>query len=416
MYYNRWQSEVIKEALETRRVLVLSGARQCGKTTLVKEVAGEAIATYRTLDKLEMMEAAQADPEAFIKHDGKLMIIDEIQRVPQLLQVVKYDVDQNQEPGRYLLTGSTNIQSLPQVNESLAGRVRVVRLRPISMGEYHATAPDFLEKAYKERFDSVASNGQMYDKDDYLQLCFVGGYPEALKLNERKLVRRWHKDYMNALMERDLKNIINIKRKDSMLKLQECLAAWSSKLIDISEIGVGLSIQRPTIESYINALESLYLIERLRPWNKTDYDRVGKKDKIFMADTGLMTSILKWRFGDVRLNGEKNGKVLETLVFNQLSAIIDAHEDDYEMFHYRDRLQREIDFIVESHGGELIGIEVKAGTSISLKSFKHLKWFRDNMAKHRKFIGIVLYTGHETLRFGEGMWAVPISALWGEAK
>ena len=197
-----------------------------------------------------------------------------------------------------------------------------------------------------------------------------------------------------------------------MSKLLEYQAAFSSKLIQISDISMKLSIRRPTVESYMNALETLYLTERIRPWTKTDYSRIGKRDKFFMADTGVMTSLLKWNIDKIRMDGDKNGKLLETFVFNQLMAIIESQEKLYEIYHYRDRLQHEIDFLIENDDGNYLGLEVKAGARLGRTDFKHFKWFKANMLSKQSFIGVVLYTGKEVLRYGDGLWAVPISNLW----
>ncbi len=415
--YKRWQSKQVIHALKTRRVVVVSGARQSGKTTLAQAIAPTDTAYY-TLDDLLLLEAAKSDPHGFVMHEQKLMIIDEIQRAPELLRAIKKEVDSNQNYGRFLLTGSANIQALPNAIESLAGRSRTIRLRPLTRGEMLSTPPRFLENAFDEHFARHkyrTKNNQApeeYNKNHYLSLAFRGGYPEADRLNEATDIRQWHDDYIAALLGNDLKDVANIRRKDSMVKLLECLAAWSSKYIDISGIGASLSIRRPTIESYINALETLYLVERVSPWTKTDYARVGKKDKLFLTDTGLMASILKWNINKVRLDGEKNGKLIETYVFTQLAAIIDVQDSHYALYHYRDRLNREIDFLVENENGDYLGIEVKAGSVVKTDSFKHLRWFKENMAADNHFIGVVLYTGENIARFGEGMWAVPINALW----
>jgi predicted AAA+ superfamily ATPase len=409
--YSRWQFDIVKKALKSRRVLILAGPRQCGKTTLAKQLASSNT-IYRTLDDVTLLEAAQNDPHGFVTHDKGLMIIDEVQRAPVLLQAVKQDVDLNQKSGRFLLTGSANIQSLPGVTESLAGRVRKIRLRPLSQGEISGGKSNFLKLAFSGKF-KISAKKNLKNKDTYLKMAFKGGYPEALRAKEKD-AQRWHKDYLSAIIERDLQDIINIKRHDSMHKLLEILAAWSSKFMDISAIGSGLSLSRQTIESYINALEALYLVERVRPWSKTDYDRVSKQDKLFMTDTGLMTATLRWRFDQVRLDGEKNGKLIETFVFTQLAATLDASEEDYQLYHYRDREKREVDFIVENENGDILGIEVKAGSMVNKDSFKHLKWFRDNMIKKQKFVGIVFYSGENIVPFGDDLWALPISSMWEE--
>ncbi|MDO8272826.1 MAG: ATP-binding protein [Gammaproteobacteria bacterium] len=414
--YDRWQEKKVLQALGTRRVLILAGCRQCGKTTLSRSLAS-AGSIYRTLDDPTLMAAAQSDPAGFVAHADELMIIDEIQRVPALLQAIKRNVDDNQNPGRFLLTGSANIQSLPGVTESLAGRVRKLRLRPLTQGELLGNQPHFIQAAFREEFTAFSLDhenlqGPVFDQDFYITQALKGGYPEALRLESEREIRQWHKDYVESLIERDLRDIINIRRKDSMLKLLEILAAWSSNYMDVAKIGAGLALQRPALESYINALETLYLVERVPAWTRTDYDRVGKRDKILMTDSGLMSSILNWRHERVRLDGKLYGKLLETYVFTQLAAILDAQDEDYSLFHYRDREKREIDFLVENENGDLLGLEVKAASAISKDSFKHLEWFKANMAGERRFTGVVLYTGEHIVSFGLGLWAVPISSLW----
>lgn len=408
--YQRWQEKLIEQALSSRRVLLLTGPRQCGKTTLVKNLL-KVDKRYYTLDDTTLLESAKNDPTGFIKHGNELLIIDEIQRAPILLQAIKQDVDENQAYGRYLLTGSAHIPSLPETQESLAGRVRKMRLRPLALGEISGTTPCFIQNAFREKFQGPQTEN--LSKDNYLDKAFLGGYPEAIRMKTLQQTKQWHQDYIEALIDRDLKEIVQIRRKDSLKRLLEILAAWSSKFIDLSAIGAGLGLARPTLEAYINALELLYLVERVSPWHKTDYDRIGKQDKIFMTDTGLMSSVLRWNLDQVRLNGELSGKLLETFVFTQLTSILDAQEEVYQLFHYRDREKREIDFLIEDDQGALLGIEVKAGSSIDKACFKHLIWFRDHLAQSSPFVGVVLYTGEHILSFGEKMWAVPIKALWG---
>ena len=411
--HKRWQEKPIKEALKTRRVLILAGARQCGKTTLAKSLVVDNT-IYRTLDDVTQLRVAQSDPHGFINHGDELMIIDEVQQAPQLLKAIKKDVDENQKPGRFLLTGSANIQSLPGVTESLAGRVKKIRLHPLAMGEVEKAPPRFIEKAFAGDLShpDLHATEKGHSKDMCILQAIKGGFPEARQLGEGREMTAWYKDYLDAMLERDLKSIANIRRKDSMQKLLQVLAAWSSKYMDVASIGRSLSITRATVESYINALETLYLVERVKPWHKTDYDRIGKQDKIFMADTGLMSSVLRWRFDQVCLDGDLNGKLMETFVFNQLAAILDAQQGEYDLYHYRDREKREVDFIVENEDGDILGIEVKAGSSVDKSMFKHLVWFKENMARGHSFKGIILYTGEHVLPFGKNLWVVPISHLW----
>ena len=408
LLYPRWQKHSINKGIKTRRVLLLNGARQCGKTTLAKQLATKD-ALYRTLDNLGLRQLAESDPHDFVKHTHNMLIIDEIQRVPALLSAIKIVVDENTRPGQYLLTGSANIQSLPSVQESLAGRIRKIRLRPLSQGEILRAHPIFLEKAFKLTFSK--KDRSKYDRKKMLHIALRGGFPEAIKLavNDRQ---QWHSDYITALLERDLSDIARITHHHAMQELVHTLAAWSGKLMDISSIGSGLAIRRPTIESYINALESLYIVERVYPWTQTDYERVGKQTKLYMLDSGLMAAILHWQIAQVELDSDRSGKLIETFIFNELAAQIDAHENKYKLFHYRDREQREIDFLIEREDQALLGIEVKVGSSISVADFKHLKWFKENISKKRSFVGIVLYSGEYAGSMGNNLWAVPFGALW----
>jgi predicted AAA+ superfamily ATPase len=406
--YPRWQQPIIEQALETRRVLLLNGPRQCGKTTLAKQMVSDDTA-YRTLDDLALRQLAETDPHGFVKASAKTLIIDEVQRVPALLSAIKMVVDENTKPGQYLLTGSANIQSLPGVQESLAGRIRKLRLRPLSQGELSGASPTFIQKAFEASF--LENGGRVFDRQTILELSFRGGFPEAIALDDRER-RRWHRDYVAALLERDLQDIAQIQRQDAMRELVNVLAAWSSKFMDISAIGSGLAIRRPTLESYINALETLYIVERVLPWTRTDYDRVGKQSKLFMTDCGLMASILGWQMDQVALDTDRSGKLIETFVFNEIAAQLDASDGVYELFHYRDREQREIDFLIQRDDGALLGIEVKAGSAIGKNDFRHLRWFKEHLAKDRPFVGIVLYTGEFPGSMGDNLWAVPFGALW----
>ena len=407
--YQRWQRQAIEKSLKNRRVLLLNGARQCGKTTLAKQlVAKDTI--YRTLDDPAVCTLAENDPHGFVQHpENRMLMIDEIQRAPQLLSAIKLVVDEDTRPGQYLLTGSANIQSLPSVQESLAGRITKIRLRPLTQGEIVGAKPTFVDRVFEGISESTYT--PHVDRKTMLSLALRGGFPEAVKLPQDDR-EQWHLDYINALLERDLRDIAKITQQHDMQELVHTLAAWSGKFMDISAIGAGLSIRRPTIESYINALEALYIVERVYPWIRTDYERVGKQSKIYMTDSGTMSAILRYRFDQIELDADRSGKLIETFIFNELSALMDLSGGKYRLFHYRDREKREIDFLIEREDKALLGIEIKAGSAIGEADFKHLKWFRDNIAKNTPFIGVVLYTGSESGSMGKQLHAMPMSALW----
>jgi predicted AAA+ superfamily ATPase len=406
--YLRWRAGNVKEALKIRRIVVISGARQTGKTTIAKAVLSKDD-VFMPLDKKTVLSAALDDPTGFVKSESGTMVIDEIQKAPDLIPEIKYAVDNNKRPGQYLLTGSANIKSLPSVSESLAGRVKNIRLRPLTQGEILRKEPIFLEMAFNKDFPARLKG---YDKDGIFSLAFRGGYPEAALLKTQKERKEWHKDYRDTLLARDLIDVANIKRQNALRKLMEVLSAWSGKFMDIPPICSALGLSKPTVESYINALEALYLFEKVPPWTKTDYDRVGRSPKTYATDTGLMTSILGWKQKEIRLDPDRSGKLMETFVFQELAAQVDL-DSAYSLYQYRDRKNREIDFIVEREDGALVGIEVKAGQSVSKNDFAPQIWFREKIIKKGKpYQGLVLYSGVDILSFGKDLLAVPIAALW----
>jgi predicted AAA+ superfamily ATPase len=407
--YLRWQKSSLDQALASRRVVMLTGPRQCGKTTLVRTLISDTTA-YRTLDDVAARQAAESDPHLFVDHapEQGTLIIDEVQKVPDLLSAIKKVVDKDNRPGQFLVTGSANILSLPTVTESLAGRISKVRLRPLSQGEIVGAKPVFLRQAFAQKF---ARPKTRFSRNDLINVIFRGGFPEAIRL-EGPSRKNWHVDYVDALIEHDLNDVMNIRHVDVMKELVRVLAAWSSKFMDISALGAGLAADRRTLASYISALQAFYIVEAVPAWRKTDYDRVGKQDKIFMADTGMMSALLSWKQADLASDADKAGKAFETFVHNEIAAQIDATEEGYYLYQYRDRDKREIDFLVEGDDHALLAIEVKSGITVRQIDFKYIEWFRDNLAKKSLLVGIVLYAGEEILPFGKNLWAVPFDCMW----
>lgn len=404
--YKRHQESSVLHGLTVRRIVLVCGPRQCGKSTLVQNLPLEGL-EYRSLDDTSLRSYALGDPDGFVQHKSNTLVIDEVQRVPDLLTAIKAQVDKNNRAGQFLLTGSSNLQSIPTVNESLAGRILKIRLRVLTQSEILRSTPKFLELAFAKNIEKTSS----CDREEILSMALRGGFPEVLPLDQLERVS-WHQDYIQALLERDLKDVANVFKFNAMDELLRIMAAWSSKFMDISAIGTHLAITRPTLQSYINALEALYLLESVPPWIRTDYERVGKHSKVFMTDCGLMGSLLGWHLDQVRFDADRCGKLVETFIFNELSAQIDHHKGLYKLFHYRDHMKREIDFIIERQDGALLCIEVKSGATVSTTDFKHLIWFKENISKDRPCQCIILYAGERQINFAQDLSALPISILW----
>ena len=407
--YQRWQIDNVKRSLQNRRVVVIAGARQTGKTTLTSQVA-DRHSTFRTLDNETFLAMAKQDPRGFIKNPKGTMIIDEVQKAPSLMAEIKIAVDKDDRKGQYLLTGSANIQTLPTISDSLAGRITHIRLRPFTIGEILGRKPQFLARAFNKDFPAQIKG---YDKETIFDLSFRGGYPEALKITDEKDRKMWHLDYIENLITKDMKDLENIKRQAALKDLVKTLAGWSSKYMDNAKMGGQLDLSKQTLETYINALELMFMFEKVPPWTKTDYEYIGKKPKFYATDTGLMASILNWKKDDILLEPDRSGKLMETFVFQELAAQIDLEKYNYSLYQYRDHKRHEIDMIIEREDRSLLGIEVKAGHKVSSDDFAPQRWFVNNIIKQQKnYVGIVLYSGEDVLQFDDNMFAVPVPALW----
>ena len=402
----RWQYERLKHKLEYRRGVHLTGVRQSGKSTLAGMLVLEKSRRY-TFDNQGIRTVAAQDPHGFVKRtSGETLVIDEVQKVPEILDAIKIAVDENTEKGQYLLTGSSNLLFAKAVNDSLAGRFGKIRLRPCSYGEIRENQPTFLDWAFDGGFPSVFDD---IDKRGIISLAFAGGYPEPMQFAEQDR-RDWFREYMDDILGKDVRDVTEVRKIEILKSMAEWLFAHSAQFFSIDELAAKSGVSKVTVQNYLGALRALYLFDSVPAWAKSDYALLGKRPKWIAGDTGLMANLLGWNQETVYLDETKNGKFIESWVYEQLAAIAEA-SGEYAISHYRDGNRREIDFMVERSDGSLVGIEVKAG-GIGKGDFKHLQWFADNLAKG-SFRGIVLYSGKDVLHYGENMTAVPLCALGG---
>ena len=401
----RWQENEVLSALKNFRVVNLTGARQCGKTTLSNMLRLPNVRRY-ALDNDETRRAAESDPIGFVERkDDETVIIDEIQKVPDLLNAIKIRVDACNAKGQYLLTGSSNLHFVKAVSDSLAGRIGKVRLRTLAHGERTGGVGDFLDRAFRRDFPSAMPG---LDKRAVIRMAAQSGYPEAMEL-EPRYRKKWFLAYLDNLLTKDIRDVTEIRKLDVLRKIAVWLLAHSSKFFEVSELAAKTGVGKATVDAYLSALKALYIFDEVPPWSKGDYSRIGKRGKYFASDAGLVVNILGWNEEAVYMDGDMSGKTVETWVYQNLASLVDVG-GEYELSQYRDSKKREIDFILERADGAMLGIEVKSGSAFGAEDFKHLKWFAKNLARG-EFTGIVLYAGEHTLRFGEGFYAVPLAAL-----
>lgn len=400
----RWMIKDVVSAMGVRRGVNLTGARQVGKSTLT-EMLELPHAKRFTFDDKFVREAAQNDPYGFVKHgEGQCLVIDEVQKVADVLDGIKMILDRDNTPGQYLLTGSSNIRFAHQVKDSLAGRLRTIRLRSLAYGEIRGNEPTFLERAFARDF---LSDYPALDKRSVLHLAFQGGYPESREYDSAER-RNWYHDYLTDILTKDVSDVTEIRKLSVLKEMALWLLVRSAQFFTMDGLSTRVQIAKETADAYLKTLEALYLFDSVPAWSKSDYDLMLKRPKWFATDAGLMANILDWDEESVYLDEQRNGHFVETWVYQQLASIA-AASGEYAISQYRDAKKREIDFLVERPEGGLLGIEVKAGAA-SLSDFKHLKWFAATLAPG-EFTGIVLYSGNHVLRFGEGFYAVPLSAL-----
>lgn len=400
----RWQENLLRQGLADRRGVHLTGARQCGKSTLAEFVADGQM-RHLTLDESIYLKAAKDDPMTFVdRRDGRTLVIDEVQKAPEILNAIKVKVDHDNSRGQYLITGSSNLHFVKEVSDSLAGRLGRVRLRTVTLGELKDGAGDFLQRAFDRDFPQTLDK---FDKRDVIHCAFCGGYPEPLEFSDRSR-KAWYREYLDDLLRKDIRDVTEIRKLDSLRKVAHWLLAYSSKFFEMKDMCAASGIGKETADTYLSALMALYIFDGVPPWSDSDYAKLGKRTKYYAADAGLLANLLGWNEDSAYYDDDVCGKLVETWAYHEVAALVDMWPE-YELTQYRDSDKREIDFLVKGADGQLLGIEVKSGT-VGAGDFRHLKWFATNLARSR-FTGVVLYSGRDVLSFGNDMFAVPLSAL-----
>lgn len=407
MLYDRYSKPLLEDALQDTPVVLLHGPRQSGKTTLAKEIGGSKY-HYITFDDDTELAAARHDPRGYIEDLPDFCILDEVQRVPELFPSIKMVVDKNRLPGRFLLTGSANILDLPRLSESLAGRMEIIHLRPLSQIEIEGNKCHFLYDAFnsniKADFNSRLGD-QLFDR------VISGGFPEPFQRTNAKRQRAWYSSYLSVLIQKDITEFANIHYSEEIPLLLSRVANNTASLVNMSEINQGLSFDAKTAKSYVNLLKHLFLVDTLQPWFSNRNKRLVKTPKIHIPDTGLLCALLKTTKAQLLADKTSMGPILESFIYSELRKQADWFDPELQFFHYRDKDQYEVDIIVQNGDGNLLGFEIKLAASVSEKDFKGLKRFQ-TQCSDKLLGGFVFYDGERTLSFGDNLKAVPIQALW----
>lgn len=407
--FSRWIEPRITEALLDTPVVLLAGPRQAGKTTLVRQIAEQQGLRYLTLDDALTLLSAREDPIGMIRSLDRA-VIDEIQRAPQLLLAIKKSVDEDRRPGRFLLTGSANLMALPTVADSLAGRMETLSLLPLSQSEIESNPANWIDRAF---------TGQLLQVDkpalgsELIERILCGGYPEAISRSSPRRRVSWARQYIDAIIQRDVRDVAGIDKLDHLPRFLRALAQTAGQMCNYTKLGGQVGLDGKTAARYISVFEQMYLLKRVDVWARNRLNRVVKTPKLQFLDSGLLASLLGLNTEALNQDRMRLGSLLESFVFSELLKHTTTADDDYDLMYYRDADKYEVDVVIENTAGQLIGVEVKAAASIKESDLRGLKKLA-SLAGDQFKMGVLLYDGTEIMPLSEKLWAVPLSTLWGK--
>ena len=405
--YPRWIEPRIDEALLDTPVVLLAGPRQAGKTTLVRQFAERGL-HYLTLDDELTLLSAREDPVGMIRNLDRA-VIDEIQRVPQLLLAIKKSVDEDRRPGRFLLTGSANLMVLPAVADSLAGRMETLMLLPLSQSEIENRPANWIDRVFAGEI--LTANPPVLGSN-LVERVLRGGYPEAVARPTEKRRTAWARQYIDAIIQRDVRDVAEIDKLDQLPRFLRALAQTAGQMCNYSELGGQVGLDGKTVSRYISVFEQMYLLKRIDVWARNRLKRVVKTPKLQFIDSGLLGMLTNISHKDVQLDKTGYGHILESFVFGELLKHTTTSDDDYRLLYYKDADKFEVDVVIENSAGQLVGVEVKASATVKERDLRGLKKLA-SLSGDQFTAGVLLYDGDETMPLGSNLWAAPLSTLWG---
>ncbi|HEX4916940.1 MAG TPA: ATP-binding protein [Limnobacter sp.] len=406
--YHRNIQARLAESMRDTPVVLVSGPRQSGKTTLVRQIAQTQNLRYLTLDDELTLLSARQDPVGLIR-GLDVAVIDEIQRAPQLLLAIKKSVDEDRRPGRFLLTGSANLLMLPTVADSLAGRMETLNLLPLSQSEIEGQSNNWIDNAFAGQIPvpATAVYGNLL-----IDRALRGGYPEAISRDNPKRRVAWARQYINALIQRDVRDIANVDKLAQMPRFLAALAHTAGQMCNYTKLGGQVGLDGKTAARYVDILEQMYLLKRINVWARTGLGRVVKTPKMQFVDSGLLAALLNLSAQEVQHDRTRFGNLLETFVHAELLKHATTSQIDCNLMYYRDAEQIEVDIVIEYPNGQIVGVEVKASATVKSSDLRGLKKLASLAGEDFK-MGVILYDGNETVPLGEGLWAAPVASLWG---
>lgn len=406
--FARYLAPRLREALRDTPAVLIHGPRQSGKTTLARAVGGPRGYRYVSFDDEAAAAAARADPSGFVLDLPAKCILDEVQRVPEIFTSLKLAIDQRRSPGRFILTGSANVLFVPNLADSLAGRMGILRLHPLAQVEIDGTRPRFLDALFRGALRTTLSERLGADLS---RRIVDGGYPAALTRPAPARRRAWYRDYVETQIQRDVRDLSRVRSLDALPKLLSLAASQSAHLINVADLSTPFELTRQTIHEYVTLLERVFLVERLPSWHTNRLSRLVKRPKLHVADTGVACSLLGIDADELAADRNLLRQMMETFVLQELRRQASWRPDAIDFFHFRDRDDFEVDIVMEHGRTRVAGVEVKAGATVNEGDLRGLRKLR-SAAGARFVAGVVLYDGTATISFGDDLFAVPVRKLW----
>jgi predicted AAA+ superfamily ATPase len=401
-------------ALRDTPVVLLHGARQTGKSTLVRELARTGRSSrYLTLDDAVVLSAARSDPAGFLAGIQGPVVIDEVQRAPDLFLTIKAEVDRNRKPGRFLLTGSANVLLIPQLAESLAGRMEIQTLWPFSQGEIAGVKEGIIDAAFARK--PLQPAGSRRVKFRLSDLLLTGGYPPAIARPSLERRQAWFGSYITTILERDVRDLANVEALASLPRLLSLVAARTGTLLNFAELSRSAAIPQSTLKRYFSLFETTFLVQLTPAWSTNLSKRLVKAPKVHLVDTGLASYLLGLDASRLALDPTLRGPLLESFVTAELTKQAAWSRRKPRLFHFRQSTGQEVDLVLEDLAGYVVGIEVKASATVNAQDFNGLRTLSE-IAANRFRCGIVFYTGATVVSFGANFHALPLPTLWAPLK
>ncbi|WP_141267101.1 ATP-binding protein [Thermodesulfovibrio sp. Kuro-1] len=403
MLFHRIISSKLSTAMRHFPAVFLTGARQVGKSTLALSM----FKNYVTLDDTTVYESALADPPLFVSNLKKPVVIDEIQKLPRLLNSIKLDIDKNRINGSYLLTGSANILAFKDISDTLAGRMAIIELFPLSCKEISKKTENVIEILFNANFKDFTLPS--IETDLIIEQVINGGYPEIQKIDTVTGRYLWFSSYIRTYIERDVRDLGELRNLDKFIKMFNLLAPRSANLLNKSDIARDAQLEIKTLENYLNLLKMVYQIYILAPYSRNISKRIIKTGKLFFTDSGILSHLLGVSTKEDLMQSPYKGLIFETFVFSEILKATKYSDKPAELFFYRTHDRQEIDFVIEQ-GRSIIAIEVKFSKTVTRDDFKYIASL-DKAVRNLK-AGYVLYMGERILPFGEKFFALPVSILF----